>query len=83
MGNWEIVVRGHGIHHNGRENDAEVMAKLFVEDLRAEGHDIECAIFSLTGGAQQEETDLLSGEVSRPLVHYPEGLDNPVPYVDP
>lgn len=85
MGNWEIAIRGRGIHHNGRENDAEVMAKMFVEDLLAEGHAIERATFSLTGtgGGLLEEADLLSGDAPRQFAHYPDGLDKPVPYVDP
>ncbi len=40
MGNWNITVRGIGIHHNGRPDDAEAMAKVFVQSLKAAGHQI-------------------------------------------
>jgi hypothetical protein len=39
MGHWRITVEGHGIHHNSRPDDANEIAKKFVQDLRAAGHD--------------------------------------------
>jgi len=56
MGSWKIEVEGHGIHHNGRPDDAEVMAAVFVGELRAKGHKVGRADFTLTGGT----TDLVA-----------------------
>lgn len=35
MGNYTIVIQGHGINHNGDPKDADEMAAAFVEQLRA------------------------------------------------
>ena len=56
MGTWAITVEGHGIHHNGRQDDAEAMAAVFVGELRAAGHEVSRAEFVLTGGT----TDVLA-----------------------
>jgi len=58
MGNWTIVVKGVGVHHNGVNDegepsvpeDADLMAKAFVEDLRSKGHSIESATITQHGG---------------------------------
>jgi hypothetical protein len=55
MGTWQIVISGHGIHHNGKQEDAETMAAVFVGELRAAGHDVHSASFVCTS----METDLL------------------------
>jgi hypothetical protein len=55
MGTWQIVITGHGIHHNGRQDDAETMAAVFVGELRAAGHEVNGASFVLTS----MDTDLL------------------------
>lgn len=53
MGNWHISVIGVGAHHNGLPQDADAMAKAFVEALVKEGHHtIESATF--TYGGKQE-----------------------------
>lgn len=55
MGDWAIVIRGLGIHHNkNRPDDANRMAAAFVEDLKEAGHTVKSATF--TSGA---ETDLV------------------------
>lgn len=54
MGNWKISITGHGIHHNGRQDDAETMAAVFIGELLAAGHEVSAAEFILTG----EFTDL-------------------------
>lgn len=52
MGNWDISIQGVGTHHNpGREEDAEKMAKKFVEELRKAGHHVTHARFTY-GGAE-------------------------------
>jgi len=47
MGNWTIQVKGLGIHHNKRPDDANEMAKVFVEALRSAGHQILGATFTV------------------------------------
>lgn len=52
MGNWNINIQGVGAHHNkDYPKDANVMAKAFVEELRAAGHQVEAATF--THGAKE------------------------------
>ena len=33
MGEWAIVIHGHGIHDNGRDDDADAICKRFVDEL--------------------------------------------------
>ncbi len=33
MGEWTIVIQGHGIHDNGRDDDADAICKWFVDEL--------------------------------------------------
>ena len=33
MGEWTIVIQGHGIHDNGRPDDADAVCARFVEEL--------------------------------------------------
>jgi hypothetical protein len=47
MGHWTITIVGHGIHDNGRQDDADQMAAAFVGELRAAGHEVTDAGFSL------------------------------------
>lgn len=49
MGDWVIVIRGTGQHHNGSEADAEVICKRFVDRL-ARSQRIHSATF--THGAE-------------------------------
>ena len=48
MGTWRITIEGHGIHHNGRQDDANEMAGVFVGELLAAGHGVSLAKFDLT-----------------------------------
>ena len=48
MGNWKIEIDGHGIHHNGRTDDADAMAKAFVQALIGAGHEVKSAKLMLT-----------------------------------
>lgn len=50
MGQWTITVTGHGIHDNGRDDDADVIFQRFVEEL-AGSQQIHSAIF--TAGASR------------------------------
>ena len=47
MGQWAMTVHGHGIHDNGRDDDAEALLGRFVADLRAKGHLINSARFTV------------------------------------
>ena len=55
MGQWAITIHGHGIHDNGREDDAEVMTKKFVEELGAKGHYVDRV--SITVGSTRHLND--------------------------
>lgn len=33
MGNWIITIKGHGIHHNGLEDDADAIGRATVKRL--------------------------------------------------
>jgi len=38
MGEWTIVIQGHGIHDNGRPDDADAICQRFVDELaRSQG----------------------------------------------
>ena len=52
MGNWAITIHGHGIHDNGRDDDAETMVAAFVADLEAKGHVVNGVRFTV--GADRE-----------------------------
>ena len=49
MGEWTIVIQGHGIHDNGRPDDADVLCQRFVDDLAAKGQLIQSADFTVGG----------------------------------
>lgn len=47
MGDWHISIEGTGVHNNkDLPQDADRMAKKFVEDLAAAGHTIVNATFT-------------------------------------
>jgi hypothetical protein len=48
MGTWKIEITGTGIHHNGKPEDADVLARKLVADLQAAGSTVREASFSLT-----------------------------------
>ncbi|HEY8094606.1 MAG TPA: hypothetical protein VIE65_00735 [Methylobacter sp.] len=58
MGNWNITIRGVGVHHNKKlQKDANRMAAKFVHELREAGHHIVSASFTHGG-----EDDISSGQ---------------------
>ncbi len=72
MGNWKIEIKGHGIHHNARHDDADTMGVDFVRKLRASGQQIDGASLTLTDSnyeAPGETTDLLAPAVAQPTTH--------------
>jgi hypothetical protein len=52
VGNWNISIRGVGAHHNGVPGDANEMAKVFVQALKAAGHRVLGA--TVTYGAEED-----------------------------
>jgi hypothetical protein len=51
MGEWNITIQGHGIHDNGRDDDADAIMARFVEELRKSG-EVKWAVFTV--GAARE-----------------------------
>lgn len=51
MGEWTIVIQGHGIHDNGRNDDADAILARFVDELRT-SQEIQWAHFTV--GARRE-----------------------------
>ena len=49
MGNWAIVVRGTGCHHNYSKavKDANRTAAEFVKQIKADGHTVSSATFTV------------------------------------
>lgn len=45
MGNWVMHVEGHGIHDNGKTEDADAMLRDFAAKLRLAGHDVHLVSF--------------------------------------
>ena len=55
MGNWAIVIRGVGSHHNKRyAQDANRMTAGFVKELKDAGHHVSSATF--THGSEDDIT---------------------------
>lgn len=56
MGDWAIVIRGTGCHHNSDPKiDADHEAAEFVRRLKAQGHTIKSATF--TSGGEHDVSD--------------------------
>jgi hypothetical protein len=51
VGSWTLHAEGHGIHDNGRQDDADAMFEKFIADLRAAGHVVNRA--SVTVGVRR------------------------------
>jgi hypothetical protein len=47
MGQWVMHIEGHGIHDNGRADDADVMLREFVEKLCAAGQSLGGVSFTV------------------------------------
>ena len=46
MGQWTIVIHGHGIHDNGRDDDADAICRRFVDELARSG-EVQSAQFTV------------------------------------
>ena len=67
MGEWTIVIQGHGIHDNARDDDADVIYQRFVDEL-AKSQEIQRADFTV--GARRrlgvpDGTVMTGGHTSR------------------
>ena len=51
MGQWTIVINGHGIHDNGREDDADAICARFLAELGKSQSELSC---TFTVGASRE-----------------------------
>ncbi len=49
MGAWTIVIQGHGIHDNGRDDDADAICQRFVDEL-AKSQEIQLVHFTVGAG---------------------------------
>lgn len=49
MGNWNINIQGVGCHHNDKIDDANELARVFVQSLIKHGHSIQSASFTFGG----------------------------------
>lgn len=46
MGQWVMHIEGTGAHHNGVDHDADAMIKAFVQQLVAQGQNIQATTFT-------------------------------------
>ena len=46
MGQWTIVIQGHGIHDNGRADDADAICARFLDEL-TKSQDLLSCIFTV------------------------------------
>ena len=68
MGNWSMHIEGHGIHDNGREDDADSMLRDFAGQLRIAGHAVH--LVSFTSGALKTLPVSTTGSVEAPPGDY-------------
>lgn len=57
MGQWIITVEGHGIHDNGRPDDADARLKDFVDQLQRDGHTVDHVTFTVGPVREALNTD--------------------------
>lgn len=54
IGDWVLVVRGRGAHHNGDPLDVDRTAASFVLGLRSSGHDVRSAEVAFDDGTVED-----------------------------
>jgi hypothetical protein len=59
MGEWSIVITGHGIHDNGRDDDADAICARFLAELAKSQGNLTC---TFTVGAQRSIPVLIPAE---------------------
>jgi hypothetical protein len=57
MGQWAIVIQGHGIHDNGRSDDADAICARFLAELEKSQQVVSC---TFTVGASREINALVT-----------------------
>jgi hypothetical protein len=68
MGNWSMHIEGHGIHDNGKPEDADAMLRDFAGKLRIAGHDVHAVSF--VAGAVKTLPVSSTGSVEAPPEDY-------------
>ena len=54
MGNWSILIHGHGCHHNKRPDiDADIATQDLVVRLKAQTSEVSHAVFTVDGNPPQ------------------------------
>jgi hypothetical protein len=79
MGNWVMIVEGHGIHDNGKDEDADAMLRQFAVDLRTKGHVVSHV--SITSGFGKRLSPPLSTAIGRSFDT--DDVGSPVPHWQP
>lgn len=69
MGNWVMHVEGHGVHDNGREDDADSLLRDFAGKLRVAGHDVHAVSFT-AGTTKTLPVTVETGSVESPPDDY-------------
>jgi hypothetical protein len=89
MGNYSIHIEGIGAHNNtDLPEDADRLARLFVEDLRDKGHNVTAASFTcgstedllIPEGANSNQVDLVMRDVEilmGAMYRIAQGLEDP------
>jgi hypothetical protein len=54
MGSWAVTIHGHGVHDNGKDDDAEHLVSEFIENLKARGQVVHAVRFTV--GTDRELT---------------------------
>jgi len=52
MGDWQILINGHGIHDNGRADDVDAICTRFLAELAKSQDNLSCT-FTLVGVSRQ------------------------------
>ncbi len=60
MGEWTIVIQGHGIHDNGREDDADAICARFLSELAKSQDNLSC---TFTVGVSRQIPVITTAEV--------------------
>ena len=53
MGYWKMTIDGHGIHDNGKEDDADAMLQDFLDKLSEAGHEELAGRFEIVAPARK------------------------------
>jgi hypothetical protein len=68
MGSWTLHIEGHGIHDNHKEEDADAMLEKFVASLKAAGHVVNRASFTV-GARRVTHEQVRDKDTTNSLLH--------------